>query len=148
MGLLVCHMQDSEKAPAPRRAAACSLFEDCPGLLGCLAGFCTPGPGVGFPCLRKCAMCPAGISRLAYFIAYISPLSTVSLLLEIISRQMRPPITRINGITNWPKSLWGIKTIAQGKISRTSAERGRGRGVKVCHSKYEWWWVQCKTMRT
>ena len=59
---------------------------------------------------RKIIIC------LAYFIASIaiSPRSAVSLLMEIISRQMRPAITRINGITNWPKRLRGIKTTAQG----------------------------------
>ena len=30
--------------------------------------------------------------------------------MEIISRQMQPEIARINGIINWPKSLWEIKT--------------------------------------
>ena len=49
-----------------------------------------------------------------YLIASISPYRTVSLLMEIISRQMRPAITRINGIINWPKSLWEMKAISQG----------------------------------
>ena len=50
---------------------------------------------------------------LAYFIASISPHRTVSLLMEIVSGKTRPAITRRNGIINWPKSLWEIKTIAQ-----------------------------------
>ena len=54
---------------------------------------------------------------LAYFIASISPYITVSLLVKIISRQMRPAITRINGIINWPTSLWGIKTISPFRCS-------------------------------
>ena len=50
-------------------------------------------------------------------------------------------VSRLLGISN-------RGTMHGSKISRTSAEGGRGRRVKVCHSKYEWWWVQCKTMRT
>ena len=50
---------------------------------------------------------------LAYFIAFLSPYSTVSSLMGIISRQMRPAITRINGIINWPRRLWEIKTAAR-----------------------------------
>ena len=44
---------------------------------------------------------------LACFAASISPYSTVPLLMEIISRQMRPAITRMNGIINWSKRIWG-----------------------------------------
>ena len=50
-------------------------------------------------------------------------------------------VCRLLGISN-------RGTMHGSKISRTSAEGGRGRRVKVCHSKYEWWWVQCETMRT
>ena len=51
-------------------------------------------------CRDACIDCP--ITSMCQYI-------TVSRSMAIISRQMRPAITRLNGIINWPKRLMGIR---------------------------------------